>query len=193
MTSRSPMHLRSALETDQARLESLYRIARQWAFHWCDPGQFHLEDFERDTQGEEVTVAEQAGRILGFIALTAPGEFIHHLYVDPAFHRQGVGSRLLEDALANSPSGSCRLKCIQRNRRAVRFYKGRGWKIIGTGEGPLGDYFLMTGSPVDPPFAAAHPSSGNLPRQHRRRSPAHVDTPRDPARRGGAPAPPPHP
>jgi hypothetical protein len=55
------------------------------------PGEFRAE-----TVGEVVLVAmSPAEQVLGFTGLQLSGSFVHHLYVDPRFHRCGVGRALL--------------------------------------------------------------------------------------------------
>lgn len=77
---------------------------------------------------QRVVVALEEGRQAGFIAC-APG-WVHLLYVDPAWHRRGLGSRLLAEAdrLA-AGTDALRLWCFQSNRVAQRFYEARGFVV----------------------------------------------------------------
>lgn len=46
----------------------------------------------------QVLIAERAGKIAGWGAITAKTNYISDLWIDPDFHRQGIG-RILMDAL----------------------------------------------------------------------------------------------
>lgn len=74
-----------------------------------------------------VTVAEIAGRMVGFLALER--EEIRMLYTHPDFLGRGVGSRLIEHAKASGPP-AIELWCFQANTRARRFYEARGFRAI---------------------------------------------------------------
>src|SRR6266545_6591150 len=52
---------------------------------------------------QEVWVAEEGGRVAGFIALD--GDLGTYFYVDPDAHRQGIGSRLFEHVQRRRPAG----------------------------------------------------------------------------------------
>lgn len=56
-------------EHDISQLARLFLKSRRHTFHWVDPTRFQLEDFEEQTKGEQVWVAEQGGNICGFIAI----------------------------------------------------------------------------------------------------------------------------
>jgi len=70
-------------EHDIPQLARLFLKSRRHTFHWVDPARFQLEDFEEQTKGEQVWVAEQGGNICGFIAIstrnTAAVAFYHRL------------------------------------------------------------------------------------------------------------------
>ncbi|WP_033138942.1 GNAT family N-acetyltransferase [Aeromonas finlandensis] len=113
-------------ERDIPQLARLFLKCRRHTFHWVDSARFQLEDFEAQTKGEQVWVAEQGGNICGFIAIWQPDHFIHHLYVSNDWHGQGIGRALLERGLADSPHGA--LKVAIRNTAAVAFYHRLGWQ-----------------------------------------------------------------
>ncbi|MFM5126520.1 N-acetyltransferase family protein [Aeromonas veronii] len=113
-------------EHDIPQLARLFLKSRHHTFHWVDPARFQLEDFEEQTKGEQVWVAEQGGNICGFIAIWQPDHFVHHLYVSSDWHGQGIGRALLERGLADSTHGS--LKVATRNTAAVAFYHRLGWQ-----------------------------------------------------------------
>lgn len=51
-------------EHDIPQLARLFLKSRRHTFHWVDPARFQLEDFEEQTKGERVWVAEQGGQYL---------------------------------------------------------------------------------------------------------------------------------
>lgn len=64
-------------------------------------------------------------QLLGFIVLL-PG-WIDHLYVEPALHRRGIGSRLL--TFAQARQDELRLYTFQSNANARAFYERHGFVI----------------------------------------------------------------
>jgi len=60
---------------------------------------------------------------LGFIAIT--DKWLHHLYIDPAYADQGIGTGLLHSAMARRKE--LRLWVFQRNTRARAFYAANGF------------------------------------------------------------------
>ena len=85
-----------------------------------------VPEFQRVTEAEEILVAEQAGQIVGFASCYRPDRFIHHLYVEPAQWRRGIGRALLTQAVAGL-GGPARLKCQSANLAARAFYRSLGW------------------------------------------------------------------
>jgi ADP-ribose pyrophosphatase YjhB (NUDIX family)/L-amino acid N-acyltransferase YncA len=79
-----------------------------------------------------VTVAISAGIVVGYIA-TRPG-WIEHLYVDPAFSGNGIGSALLGSALDNQPD-EVHLWTFQENLRAQSFYARHGFSATERTDG----------------------------------------------------------
>ncbi|HRE83771.1 MAG TPA: GNAT family N-acetyltransferase [Opitutaceae bacterium] len=128
-----PPRIRLATFADQAALSRLFVEVRRATFTWRDPHAFSEADFEEQTLGESVWLAEGAsGEILGFISIWEPDAFIHHLYVLPAYQRQGIGRALLNHTRRWLPLPH-RLKCLELNSRALRFYRQEGWVEIGQG------------------------------------------------------------
>jgi GNAT superfamily N-acetyltransferase len=74
----------------------------------------------------EFQVAELDGEIVGFAAFQ-PGE-LDHLYVHPDQHDKGIGTHLLNLAIASS-EGDLRLWVFQGNRQARAFYERRGFEL----------------------------------------------------------------
>ncbi|ACM25275.1 GNAT family N-acetyltransferase [Agrobacterium sp. SHOUNA12C] len=132
--------IRPAREQDTDSLAEIYLGVRRQTFIWVDPVRFHREDFAAHTQGEHIFVCEDSsGTIAGFLTLWEPDDFIHMLYILPAFQGSGAGKALLA-ALPDWPRRRYRLKCLVRNTRAIAFYRAIGFKIVGDGASPEGDY-----------------------------------------------------
>src|SRR5439155_23763428 len=62
----------------------------------------------------------------GFCAFR-PG-WVDHLYVRPDRHGQGLGTTLLGRAMQDNTQ--LQLWVVQRNTRAIRFYKARGFRLV---------------------------------------------------------------
>jgi ribosomal protein S18 acetylase RimI-like enzyme len=137
------MIIREFSEDDRNALRNIYLISRKQTFTWFDTAGYTLNDFDKDTGGERMLVADEEGAILGFISCWLPDNFIHHLFVHPAYIHRGVGKALLNEAMAmlHKP---VTLKCLTRNENALVFYRSQGWQIEEKGEGKPGDYFLMS-------------------------------------------------
>ncbi|GAA3975498.1 GNAT family N-acetyltransferase [Mucilaginibacter dorajii] len=137
------MIIRDFSEDDRNALRNIYLVSRRQTFSWFDTSGYTLNDFDKDTEGERILVADKDGAILGFISCWLQDNFIHHLFVHPAYINQGVGKALLSEAIAmlNKP---VTLKCLRRNENALAFYRTQGWQIEEKGEGKPGDYFLMS-------------------------------------------------
>jgi GNAT superfamily N-acetyltransferase len=140
--------IRPARGGDWPQMRQVFLRARQQAFHWVESGRFRLRDLDAQTRGEQLWVAvDPSQQVLGFIALWLPTSFIHHLYVDPACLRQGVGRRLLQ-ALPDWGRSRYTLKCLSRNTPALVFYASQGFTEVGQGETSDGEHFLLV-SPLD--------------------------------------------
>ncbi len=144
MTSKSDIwSIRPAREEDMQCLAEIYLGVRRETFFWVDPDHFTLEDFAVHSNGEHLLVCEsEHGAIAGFAAVWEPDDFIHMLYILPAFQGHGAGKALLA-ALPDWPTRRYRLKCLVRNERAISFYRTLGFEIIGNGASPEGDYKEM--------------------------------------------------
>ncbi len=81
---------------------------------------------------EEVWVAEDGRRVVGFFALS--DGFLYHLYVYPEVHGRGAGSLLFERVKKLAPDGF-RLWVFQRNTQAREFYEHRGMRVVDLTDG----------------------------------------------------------
>ena len=124
---------------DLQACSGIYVEGRRFAFTWRPPSSFQTDDFERDSQGEAVYVAELDGRVAGFLSLWLPERFIHLLFVDPSLHRRGVGKALLSHAL-EILGPRVWLKCQQGNLNALDFYRSQGWSVTPGGSDEVGPW-----------------------------------------------------
>ncbi len=123
-------------------LRLVYQQARQSAFSWVDPVRFQLTDFDEVIQGETVLVAVRREIPVGFIAWWPPDNFIHSLFVSPAYAGRGIGKALLQACLVEIGRPAT-LKCKVANQPALRFYQSMGWVPVEEGESPEGTYVLL--------------------------------------------------
>ncbi len=136
------MPVREFLEKDRESLRSVYLVTRRERFCWLNGESLRESDFDRDTEGEKIWVFESAGKVIGFISVWEPENFIHHLFVLPAFSRLGYGSQLLKVCMAKI-GRPAQLKCVSQNTVALKFYQSKGWYKVSKGVSSDGDYHLM--------------------------------------------------
>lgn len=82
----------------------------------------------------EVWVACQDGKVAGFIAFAE--DEITWLYVSPEYYRQGIGRKLLQQAIARCED-SVQTSVLSGNDAALNLYLQEGFKIIETKTGRL--------------------------------------------------------
>ncbi len=141
-SKKSEMKTRRYLDCDRKAVSGIYLKSRTHAFAWMDSSLFRIDDFDRDTKGEKVWVLTQATHLLGFISVWEAENFIYHLFVDPRFFGQSVGTTLLRECLKHIGRPAS-LKCSDPNTIARDFYLSKGWRILSKGSGPDGKYLLM--------------------------------------------------
>jgi ribosomal protein S18 acetylase RimI-like enzyme len=135
--------IRKAEAEDSAALARIFVESRLAAFYWQNPARFRLEDFEKETAGEAVFVAEDGNRkLLGFISVWEPERFVHHLYIAPDQQRRGIGKRLLESLSSWLPL-PYQLKCKVRNEAACAFYRKNGWIETSRDTDEQGEYLVL--------------------------------------------------
>ncbi|WP_322065845.1 GNAT family N-acetyltransferase [Burkholderia ubonensis] len=141
--------VRDAVAGDVPVLRELFLRSRRETFFWQPGDAFRLTDFDVQTKGERLLVAEDDGRRLaGFVSVWEPDHFIHHLYVDRSLHRRGIGRALLR-ALPGWPATRYRLKCLRANAPALAFYRASCFTEIGVGAAEDGEYLLLESSGGD--------------------------------------------
>ena len=126
-----------------ADLQRIFLEVRQKTFYWLDNQNYNLTDFDYETEAEFVLVALFDNKVVGFISLWLSGNFIHHFYVDEEYQHHKIGSKLLEEAILIMKA-PVTLKCLEKNTKAVEFYKNKGFVATERGVSAHGDYLLFT-------------------------------------------------
>lgn len=102
------------------------------------------EQFLTETDGECVLVAHCQAHIAGFVSIWMPDAFVHHLYVDPRYQRQGIGAALLANAARIADGMELSLKCQTENENALHFYQTLGFVEAGEqGDGEFGRWVRL--------------------------------------------------
>ena len=123
-------------------LQRIFLEVRRKTFYWLeDVADYKLSDFDKETEGEFVLVAVLNDKVVGFISLWLPDNFIHHLYIDEKYQHQNIGSILLDEAIKVMDS-PIKLKCLVKNENAIKFYEKKGFAAIEKGVSNHGEYIL---------------------------------------------------
>lgn len=121
------MILRPAEKGDAQALADVHRASRKGSMPWLPDLHTPAEDlwfFEHLViPDQDVIVSEIDGQVAGFIACS--DQWLHHLYVNPAFWGKGVGSALLKSVQDRYPA--LQLWVFQRNTAAQAFYERHGF------------------------------------------------------------------
>jgi GNAT superfamily N-acetyltransferase len=87
---------------------------------------------------EEIWVAEEDARLLGFLAIrhsvTQDWETLEKLYVEPDEQGRGIGTALLDKAKELRPEGLY-LWVFQKNEGGRRFYERHGFHLVRLTDG----------------------------------------------------------
>ncbi len=122
------MLIRTATTTDHPRLLALWRVAVEATHSFLTPADIaalHPQVAAYLRTVPELLVADSASRIDGFIGVD--GRQIAMLFVDPASHRRGVGTALI-DSLGPGP---LTVEVNEDNPVGRRFYAARGFVTYG--------------------------------------------------------------
>jgi len=92
--------------------------------------------------GEEQWVALSSGNVIGYISVYWPTNFIHSLYISPAFQGRGAGPALLAE-IRQLTKGDLELKTDRANERAFAFYRRLGWRVVGEGMAATGPWWRL--------------------------------------------------
>jgi GNAT superfamily N-acetyltransferase len=114
--------LRPAMQSDAAAMARIHRAARAAALPLLPVLHTPEEALDYFSDGVlremRVTIAADGAEMCGFIACA--DDFVHHLYVDPAHWRAGVGLKLI--AFAKASARCLQLWTFQDNAIARAFY-----------------------------------------------------------------------
>ena len=134
----SAIVLRRAQSDDGVAIAELFMASRKDALPYLPD--LHTEDDTRDHFARVVPsrcavwLAEEQGRIVGFMAWNVANAHLDHLYLLPGRYRLGIGTLLLDKAKQLS-AGKILLYAFQKNTRARAFYEHRGFRAIWFGDG----------------------------------------------------------
>ena len=117
--------------------DSLRQDYSAWPSRWPIRGgpawRSRARDCDTVTRGEESGWRKKVEQSKGSCrSIWRAGAFIHHLYIDPSGHRQGIGRALVTLALRQC-GGHGELKCNEANRAAQAFYLAAGCRPVGMG------------------------------------------------------------
>ena len=126
---------------DLARLDELSASVGVEAFLSLEQTAENEELFAGD-----VWVAEDKNLVVGFVAIDNEMTWITWLYVLPDRYRQGIGRRLLRQAIANCKD-IVYVSVLSGNDAALNLYQSQGFKIVETKTGKLSgnENFSATG------------------------------------------------
>jgi putative acetyltransferase len=114
--------IRTAREPDLDALTDVWERAARSSHAFMDPDDFSaMRPFIRDSYlpSMDVRLAELDGDAIAFVG--AHDTHVELLYVDPPFHGQGLGTRLLDDIGATS------VEVYADNTTGVGFYRSQGF------------------------------------------------------------------
>ena len=133
------------IECRTARLDDLDAIAQVWhesaaRADGASPDVPPLGEFRRRIDVElagawTLIVALVESRIVGLLALKLDEGVLDQLFVSPSAQSQGVGSRLLKQAMDAMPTGFM-LRTASANIGARRFYERAGLTFVSEGRHP---------------------------------------------------------
>lgn len=134
--------IREALPVDRPQLAAIFAECRRTDFSWLAADAMSLDDFNRAAEYERIYLAEQGGETLGFLSLWEPGCFIHFLFIRPRYQGNGIANRLVANLFPHF-SRPYRLKCLDKNLRALQYYRREGWLEVGRGSDRDGDHRVL--------------------------------------------------
>lgn len=129
-----------ALCTDSKTITAIYLASRKECIPYAPLA--HKDDAiyswvdEVLIKTDRIITASKEGVVYGFIATASDAgrQWINHLYIHPKHTGQGIGSALLEYALAPMPR-PVYLYTFQANTGARRFYERYGFLALEFGNG----------------------------------------------------------
>jgi GNAT superfamily N-acetyltransferase len=129
--------LRAATEADGPAVAALFARSRSVAMPWLPVLHSPEEDvafFTGEVMRHRAWVAVVHGRVVGFTVVD--DAWLRHLYVDADERGRGIGTALLEIAVAH---GARRLWVFERNAAARAFYLARGFVEVERTDGSVNE------------------------------------------------------
>lgn len=135
--------IRAFAPEDWDGLCDVYERAANTELDWCrvDRRAFRPlpdhEDWEAFRRLNTAMVACVEGSVVGFVEWRERGEwrdsgYLSWLYVDPAHHRQGIGDRLLTEAMVALGEQAWTLAKLG-NEPAIQLYRKHGMRVVKSG------------------------------------------------------------
>jgi len=134
-----PVQVRQARADEKDVLARIFRRSRSGMTYVPPVPEEHLPLIAGHiAEHEEVWLAEEDGRPLGFLAIDRSRlngwEVLEKLYVEPDVQNRGIGTALLDQAKALRPDGLV-LWVFQKNVGARRFYERHGFHLVKLTDG----------------------------------------------------------
>lgn len=138
--SPKPPQFRAATDSDASSVADVYLMSRKSFLpfaplaHTDADVRVWIRDVLIPSGG--VTIAEEAGSILGFMAMSRDDAvvWIDHLYLSPGATGLGIGSWFMKRAVWENVV-PIRLYTFQKNHGARRFYERHGFVAVAFGDG----------------------------------------------------------
>ena len=135
--------IREARPADISQITRIFVECRRKDFSWLPAEAMCLDDFHQASEDERMFVAVSAdGLICGFLSLWEPGRFIHFLFIHPQYQGFHIANRLVE-SLFPTYRQPYRLKCLDKNLRALKYYRREGWVEVGRGTDKDGAHYVL--------------------------------------------------
>ena len=150
------MIIRKASTDDAEALTTIAHNAKRfWGYpeHWIAHWQNELTILPEYISANEVYIADEAGRPLGFYALIVrdPKAELDHLWVDPANIGTGVGKQLFLHAMQKAAGENVEEVEINSDPNAEGFYQKMGAHRVGESVSELdGQPRILPRMSVDP-------------------------------------------
>ncbi len=140
MMTRTDVNIRAIEPEDWGAVCEVYRLAaiQELLLSDDEPNTFRPlpdeEDIDKFLNLNSTLVACVDGRIVGFVAWRDRGEwrgsgYLSWLYVDPEYHRRGIGNRMMTEAM-NALGPDAWTLARLGNDPAINLYRKHGMEIV---------------------------------------------------------------